>query len=688
MPIVATCPQCQSTYQTPDALSGKKVRCKNCSTVFTVQPPVDPDAPPDLSQLDAGMDESMSGTTAGTIHSVSHHSYQPGADAGEGESYGRSTPVGASSRLTYPGAAQVDQFLPPALLLLSPLAVAGSHLSAAPSTGVGLSRWAVGLVAFLALGWPVAHAGLKSGLKKASVGLPAGSLVRSLATFMPTYLLGSLFWIMGGGSLVGLLVGLLVGSLVSVGVACLLFRVLPDRLASLGAMTAPGAVVGTALSAGSVLLLNVVGQGVLSKSASVSPFGPGLPWTAPAAAVVENKPAASRAAVPDAITSQANAGNAAPIDDTKPTMPARLMPTNLSTEHKLYGLVESIHRTPAESRYDRFVIDSRSPDLVAIQRERDGRRIELWDMKTWNRVGTTKAFAHSGSDVLATPGGSMVLRSMRNPTDSIEVMSVTQTQNDRVIPFPQGNAAVVTFVGMIDDDQVLVASTVPTAPTKLSTVHLATGVSTPFDLGAGEFTAAPGHQLMRLIGNGRIVVMLIQHRASGQLQLVTRPLDSTDPPEVRRIATEYGRVSPRGIATTDDGTVTAVVHEANGELQLSVWQTLPANRNGMVILPRKQAIVELNLGLRSQFETGARLNDDLSALTWIDDRTLLLMGNTLIDARSGAVIGKLGMDDARGAIRLADHRLLVEAGIGDGPTKDPQLMYVTLSADKLAALKR
>src|SRR5690242_4988010 len=37
MPIPATCPSCNTSYQLADTMRGKRVRCKSCSEVFDVR---------------------------------------------------------------------------------------------------------------------------------------------------------------------------------------------------------------------------------------------------------------------------------------------------------------------------------------------------------------------------------------------------------------------------------------------------------------------------------------------------------------------------------------------------------------------------------------------------------------------------------------------------------------------------
>src|SRR5262249_4315026 len=39
MPIQASCPNCKQSYNVPDTMAGKSVRCKQCATVFPLAGP-------------------------------------------------------------------------------------------------------------------------------------------------------------------------------------------------------------------------------------------------------------------------------------------------------------------------------------------------------------------------------------------------------------------------------------------------------------------------------------------------------------------------------------------------------------------------------------------------------------------------------------------------------------------------
>ena len=58
MPIPASCPCCGKTGTVPEAYAGKIVRCKQCSTNFTVRGPAQMQAAP-VPGADAGPLEDM-----------------------------------------------------------------------------------------------------------------------------------------------------------------------------------------------------------------------------------------------------------------------------------------------------------------------------------------------------------------------------------------------------------------------------------------------------------------------------------------------------------------------------------------------------------------------------------------------------------------------------------------------------
>src|SRR5437764_14652513 len=112
MPIQIQCTGCGKQYQAQGHLAGKKIRCRQCGTVFVIPGLLDmPESDDPLNQL-AAMEQTFGGDSTIITHS-------PSPDLPIPEDIPISTGSSArhNSRLTYPGAAAVDRWLPIVLLV-------------------------------------------------------------------------------------------------------------------------------------------------------------------------------------------------------------------------------------------------------------------------------------------------------------------------------------------------------------------------------------------------------------------------------------------------------------------------------------------------------------------------------------------------------------------------------------------
>jgi hypothetical protein len=679
MPIATECPNCANKYNAPDQLAGKRVRCKVCGTVFAIQQPVaDPDAPPDLSAIDDetadDLQATVSGRDATRLGAPAHRDFgDPASSSGSA--------VRSAARFSYPGAKQVDQFLPPALLSLCPILIAAQQITSAPSTGNGISRAVFMLAALLGIVWPVTHLGLGAAIKKIGISTPKNFAIRSLACFMPAALAIAGLFVLGNGGLIGLVIGVFVGLLLCLGCYCLLLRIFPNELPVVSGFAGGAMAAGTAVASAGLVGLNFVAGSVGSNMADQSPFALALNWPAPAkptpdVAASPAKPAVGSKTVPgNDISGLNNPPAGGPTTSTADPEAvdleaglASLPQVPLTSEQKLYGYIQSIHRPPIALNTSVESLDRLRGERIAFQREDDGTRLETWDTATWTRIGRTKPFSSvSWANIAVFPDGQRALRQVVNPRSGFEVLHINAPEDDRLIPVEMG-VSTPTLIGFTDDKNLIYRMDSVNGPSQFMSVNVDTNQAKPIKLSTSRISVPLNGGLTQLSGGGRILLSVAHNLDKSVFQVLAMSLDA-DSPEVRTMPGDVGRQRPLGLGVDPDGRLAAVLSEADNEVQLTVWQMMPVRRQGIQTMPKRGGpVVERNLGLRTQFEPERRFNDRSSAIVILNSKVALIFGTTLVSLDNGAVIGKLGTTDVSRCHLLRKDTLLMEiipAGVTD-----------------------
>ncbi len=698
MPIQATCPKCFQSYNAPESLAGKSVRCKGCGTVFKLEVHLDSDVP-DL----AGLEDSLSET-------VSQHASQAGTRAGTpriertsgmGEALASAPAMAgrANLRFSYPGAKQVDQLLPIVLAIGGPLVVAMILFNYSSSPGLALSRFATAMIAYIALVWPAAHVGLSKASGALAFQFPKQAALRSFAALMPALVFAILLWALGGGGLSGLIIGVIVGLIVSLGTIFLLFRVFPNELPITAAYAAGGAILGTAIAGGIVFGLNSAASTVASSIASQSPFGIGMDWPAPQdvpvrTASAKPKPKAGGAT---AAPTPSDTGKPASPDDAQvdpagaagQALPASLIPVPLSSDQKLYRWVLGVYQTPVPTGYVALGLESSERKLIAVEVPTDGTRIDVWDTVAWTRLGRTKPFSkQSVGQVTVMPTGT-VARYAENPRPGVELMSIASSTNDTFKPLKVTEGRTTRFVGFTDANRLVMRQDDLQEATSFVVLDTTSGQTTPIELGerCSVRIAAESNTLLTLGGDALIGVG--QSTTQNSAILFGRRLSGSSATEIRTVPGEGTRQYIRGLAASSDGGRVALLTEAAGELIVTMWDMFPAQRNGTMLMPRRSGpTLEKNLGLRNQFDARGDFRDGGSAVLWIDDRTLLVFGDTLVDSTTGAILGRLGVVRVQSAMVVGMDGILCTVRDGDDGNAPSRAIYVQLNREQLDAERK
>ncbi len=235
MPLLVECTSCGKKYNADESMAGRRIKCRQCGTVFTV-PSLSGDdelneninALAELENSQAGesmVHESVAGSYAGS---------DPSAGSGRDED---DSPSPRSHRgFQYSNSAVVDRWLP---ILLMVGGVAWLLITSFKFDETGVS-WMAGLrgivllVAYLALLFPLGLKGMQMAGRDTGFGLPRDSKWLAMATFMPAFVFGAVLWIIGG-TITSLILGVVVGFAFSVGAMFLLFHLDPkDLLAASG----------------------------------------------------------------------------------------------------------------------------------------------------------------------------------------------------------------------------------------------------------------------------------------------------------------------------------------------------------------------------------------------------------------------------------------------------------------------
>jgi hypothetical protein len=301
MSIQVQCDSCGKKYEAEERFAGKRIRCRACSTVFTVPVPGDgDDALSSLAALAApeplvGHDSTLLGRS---------HANLPVPDDDEPE-YKPATRA-YRARFNYPYAAVVDRWLQILLLVGGPfwIALTAYHTQGAVTPGLTTARLGVLFFVYLVLLFPMGLKGVHLAGKDLGFSLPPASKWRALATFMPMFAIASVIWMIGGGKTSALVLGLAGGFIVSVATLWLLFHLQPNELPAAAGYAGGMTVLAVAVAAGVLIGLNTLLGNAMSglhkvDALSGSPFGMGFPWPQAEPAPVEQaKPKTAVAVAP------------------------------------------------------------------------------------------------------------------------------------------------------------------------------------------------------------------------------------------------------------------------------------------------------------------------------------------------------------------------------------------------------
>ena len=441
MSITATCGACGRNFIAPDKFQGKRVKCKGCGEIFTVQSAAAPgnagdsDAETDpLAQLAAvAVSDSNTGSSVSPFDRDDEDDAQDGSDEEGPSKLGLAPNV---LTFDYPGASDVDRWLPITLVIIGflLLTVSGTNQDTRGVSWISLTRFLTPSFLYAAFTFPITLAMVRKSAKEQRYALPPNDRLRCFASYMPAFVLITWMQMAGDGlTIVQLLAGIF-GLCVSSVILWLLFRIREEHIGTTVVYGAGGFAAGIAFSIALMFGLNKLGEQVVisqhaQASVPVSPFGEGLGWVSaaptPVVAAVVNKPIAPP---PPIAAATETAVAALPGSSVIGQFDAQTIP----------GMFDDIINPFGSSSF-----------IGVIRSKPNSVNIESWNTQTWEcKSGTLKLPGRPSGNILISPDGERLAWIAEFPRLAVQIWSlssasvVSSVDLDRL----QGNAELIGFI--------------------------------------------------------------------------------------------------------------------------------------------------------------------------------------------------------------------------------------------------
>lgn len=499
MPVTVVCEQCGKAYTAPDALAGRRVRCRGCGNILTISasgPADEADQGPNLDAL-AHMERSFSGadamvaTRAGTRLGEPHDEPQitlpTGMEAEQLSGEGIEAAARANLRFNFAGSKELDMSLPYILTAVCSLwlIVLSGKTNPSGKAWITLTTIIAWMGAFAGLVWPVAFVGLRAAGRKVGFQLPRTSRWRAFAIYLIPFVLTATLWMMGHGAVASVAVGAIGGLLVGAIFLWFLFRLRPEELPPTVGLGAAGYLSGLLLAGGVMFGVNALLKGVVDSTNAVaavpsSPLGPNFAWVAggprtgpagpggvrtrvptigtqdPSEVITVKEPEAPKG--PPRVTQQlAVAGSEASVGAIEAGLPSGPV-VDLGPQvprPKSAMVVEFVPASTIREPFDRWVFPiTPSHYLAGMRREGETVHLAWWDSRNWTLRGRV-SFRSLGEDRYAlSPDGKYVARIASAPGLAVELWSAGTRVPERIpLDTSLGNP---TLLGFVSDDRILI----------------------------------------------------------------------------------------------------------------------------------------------------------------------------------------------------------------------------------------
>jgi hypothetical protein len=457
MPITATCGACGRNFTAPSQFQGKKVKCKGCGEVFLVPGPGganssthSPDDLDALAQLAAvAGEDSIYGPAPRAVGSTDAAGTDDDQTSETGQRLAKSKYAPNVLTFDYPGAADVDRWLPISLIVVGFLLLLTNTSSGVPSGNgwIGFTRFATPSLLYWAFVIPITLGMIRKACRELRYSLPPNFMLRCFACYMPAFVLITWFQMDGNWLTVLQLFAGILGLAISSTLVWLLFRLRPEQIGTAVAHGAGGFAMGIAISFSLTIGLNKIGALMVESehtqaSVPVSPFGEGLSWVSapPEPPVVQKNPVII-AVKP-----------ASPVHGDTPFSDAGA--TGRFDAGSIPGVIDDVIN-PSGS----------SPFVGIIRTKTNSVSIECWNTRTWKRSpGTLNLPTLPTGNIILNADGERLAWIAEFPRLSVQIWSfskgcvINTVDLDRSQAHPQ-------LVDFIDSNQFIidrmVSQTVP-----------------------------------------------------------------------------------------------------------------------------------------------------------------------------------------------------------------------------------
>ncbi len=712
MPVTVQCDQCGFQYAAPEALIGKRVRCKHCSSIFTV---TEASSDVSLSLLQSADPDNAALSETDDIDSILRGG--DGQESIHGDNLAR-----IAKPFDYPYSREVERFLPPVLLVISLLLIVSQTLS---QDDLG-RRWLLALRLLILVGlyavvvFPITYMGVRHGVRKQGGHMPWSPRWKTFAIFTIAYALSYMLWL-AGANIASLLLGCLAGLAVSLTAVWLIFRLRLERGVEPLVWGGVAFVVAVLLSGGFLAGLNLTTFAITSGSRTAhtfaaSPILPGLSWDpapvtdepagppssgtpapvtpAPETVEVATLPSVEEAEG-DAPTDQPDSA-AQPKDDqatevvttaTPTEQDDAVTPTNDVTDPSPVAphqedtsvaviedqpsvltevevqeptdeagiqpsdLVEVVH--PAiDAGFERLIYPLVGSDFVAVIRDAgDEDIVERWRTTDWTSTAQARfrPDPNIGEQYAISPDGAQLARIVSWPTLSIQVWDFDEQRVSGMIELETQNGA-PALLGFVSPTHVLLKWQKGGAHA-VQLIDLQTRRRAGVVLDGVETL----YRNFALSADGRMFSVAGRTREGPAVIVYSvsggRPIRVLP---IRLLDPRWG-VRPTGLAFSPDGAMLAAWFEQDGNGLLVNWSVVNSRETQPHIFPAGSLPSRSTEGKEPVF-------------SYLHNGQVLLYGRDLVDLRTGRLIGSTGVETVQ-AQRVTDSGIHVVYLDGDGQTR-------------------
>ncbi len=683
-------------------MAGKRVRCKQCGNVFALPEIDSSDAGPEdiLAELEKSF-SSLEGTGSGSAQAASANGEETSAGASVAP-----LPLGRTNvRFSHPFAKELDQYLP-LVLTVGGLLWLGIETFQSDETGVGwipTVRFVVAVLAYAIFVAPITLAMIQRAGRRLGYQMPISDRWRAFASYLPAFVLGSVMWVAGSGSVVGLVLGSLIGVVLASAALWLFFRLKPAEIAPSAAYAGMGFFVGLAIAGVilwgmNTLLVNVLISTKRPDLVPGSPLGQGFAWispetrqqllaqnskgphAAPKPQIPAPPPPPANTSVPSAevvpaapqpIVKEPERPAPEPAPEPKPVEPKPAPEPVVEPPPITSPIVASIDLAPIPGPFDGVIRPLTESPFLTVVRRTPGNSvsIELWESgDTWTHKASVKfAQMAEGNHYVLSPDGENLARIVTFPRLAAQIYSFKEARVTRAIDLDEklGTPELVGFAG----SRRLLIRWQRDMLCGLETADVTTGqrtrqIETPyFDRSSNTLAVGPGGLLVALTCKADNFPTLVIYNLESGRQLSRARITPLDP---------RWPVTPTGMAFSPDATKLAMLFEQNG--------------NGLLLcyrVDRGQQISEHQYAEPLLSRDARQFTDN--ALAWMPDgKSWLLYGQGVFDTVNGRMVADLGVPN------VETYRVIspdtVEVVGQPAPNTPRRITTVRLDMDKVASL--